>query len=296
MNKKLKKIVKITGFTLLVLIAAAFLIPLLFKKQITELVKKEINNNLIAKVDFKDVSLSLFRHFPKISILLEDLSVVGTNEFDSDTLLSAKTLDASVNLISAIRGKNIKVYGVYVQSPRIHALINKEGKANWDIAKKSTDSSGKADNSPSEFKMNLQQYHISDGYVYYKDESIDLSAEISGLEHEGSGDFTEDVFTLSTKTKAASTDFMYAAVPYLVNAQTDIDGDIQIDNTNSTYSFKTEAITVNKLKLNADGFFRFVIVYLPDNTANRFSRLVNDNFIPCVKPSSILSILSRDSL
>ena len=85
MNKKLKKIGKITGFTLLVLIAAAFLIPLLFKKQITELVKKEINNNLIAKVDFKDVSLSLFRHFPKISILLEDLSVVGTNEFDSDT-------------------------------------------------------------------------------------------------------------------------------------------------------------------------------------------------------------------
>ena len=48
MNKKLKKIGKITGFTLLVLIAAAFLIPLLFKKQITELVKKEINNNLIA--------------------------------------------------------------------------------------------------------------------------------------------------------------------------------------------------------------------------------------------------------
>ena len=258
MNKKLKKIVKITGFTLLVLIAAAFLIPLLFKKQITELVKKEINNNLIAKVDFKDVSLSLFRHFPKISILLEDLSVVGTNEFDSDTLLSAKTLDASVNLISAIRGKNIKVYGVYVQSPRIHALINKEGKANWDIAKESTDSSGKADNSPSEFKMNLQQYEISDGYVYYKDESIDLSAEISGLEHKGSGDFTEDVFTLSTKTKATSTDFTYAAVPYLVNAQTDIDGDIQIDNTNSKYSFKTEAITVNKLKLNADGFFRFV--------------------------------------
>jgi anionic cell wall polymer biosynthesis LytR-Cps2A-Psr (LCP) family protein len=57
--KILKKILKITGITLLVLIAAAFLIPIIFKKQITSLVKKEINKSLTAVVDFKDVSLSL---------------------------------------------------------------------------------------------------------------------------------------------------------------------------------------------------------------------------------------------
>ncbi len=258
MKKKLKKIGKITGISLLVLIAAAFLIPILFKKQITELVRKEINKSLTATVDFKEVSLSLFRHFPKVSIALEDLSVVGTNEFANDTLLSAATLDASVNLVSVIKGKDIKVYGVYVQSPRIHALVTKEGKANWDITKESTDTTGTADNSPSEFKMNLKHYEISDGYIYYKDESSDMVAELTGLDHEGSGDFTEDVFTLSTKTKTASTDFIYAAVPYLANAQTAIDADIQIDNTNSKYRFKTDAIQVNNLKLNADGFFQLV--------------------------------------
>ena len=134
MKKILKKTAKITGIILLVLIAAAFLIPVLFKKQITALVKKEINKTLTAKVDFKDVSLSLFRHFPKISISLKDLSVVGTNEFANDTLIAAESLDASVHLLSAIKGKDIKVYGVYVQSPRIHALVNKEGKVNWYIA------------------------------------------------------------------------------------------------------------------------------------------------------------------
>ena len=258
MKKKLKKIGKITGITLLVLIAAAFLIPVLFKKQITELVKKEINKSLNAKVDFKDVSLSLFRHFPKVSISLEDLSVVGINDFAKDTLLSAVTLDASVNLISAIKGKDIKVYGVYAESPRIHALVTKEGKANWDIAKESTDTAGSTGNAPSEFKMNLQHYEISNGYVYYKDESGDMSAEIAGLDHEGSGDFTEDVFTLSTKTRATSADFTYAAVPYLTNARTDIDADIRVDNSSSKYSFKTDAITVNNLKLNADGFFQLL--------------------------------------
>ncbi|MBO9660390.1 MAG: hypothetical protein J7527_16330, partial [Chitinophagaceae bacterium] len=93
MKRIIRKVLKITGIVLLVLIAAAFIIPIVFKKQITNLVKKEINNNLTASVDFKDVSISLFRHFPKVSIGLESLSVVGTNEFAGDTLVSAENID-----------------------------------------------------------------------------------------------------------------------------------------------------------------------------------------------------------
>src|SRR5258705_5322119 len=131
----LKKILKITGITLLDLIVLAFLIPVLFKKQITNLVKSEINKSLNAKVDFKEVSLSFFRHFPKISISINALSVVGVDEFATDTLISTNTLDASVNLFSLVKGKNIEVYGIYLKSPRIHALVNKDGRANWDITK-----------------------------------------------------------------------------------------------------------------------------------------------------------------
>jgi hypothetical protein len=258
MNKIARKTLKITGITLLVLILLAFLIPIIFKKQITALVKKEINSNLVAKVDFKDVSLSLFRHFPRISIKLEELTVIGTNEFAKDTLLSTASLDASANLISAIKGENIKVYAVYLNSPRIHALVNKDGKANWDIAKASSDTSSAIDTSSSEFKMNLEHYEITDGYIYYNDQTANMSAEISGLDHEGSGDFTQDVFTLSTKTNAENASFFYEAIPYLINAKTDIETDIEIDNKSGKYSFRTDDISLNNLKLNAEGFFQLV--------------------------------------
>ena len=243
---------------MLALIVAAFLIPVLFKKQITSLVKKEINKTLVAKVDFKDVSLSLFRHFPKISISLDELTVVGTNEFAKDTLIAAKTLDASVNLISAIKGKDIKIYGVFLESPRIHALMNKDGKANWDIARPDNDTTGLTDSSPSEFKMNLQQYEIKNGYLYYNDETAGISSEISNFDHEGSGDFTADIFTLKTKTKADNAGFIYTSIPYLNNANAEIDAEVQIDNTNSKYTFKTESIKLNNLNLNAEGFFQLV--------------------------------------
>ncbi|MEP7252239.1 MAG: AsmA-like C-terminal region-containing protein [Ginsengibacter sp.] len=254
MNKLLKKILKITGIVLVILIAAAFLIPVLFKKQITTLVKKEINKSLTAKVDFKDVSLSLFRHFPKISIALKDLSVEGTGEFAKDTLLSAGTFDASVNLMSAIRGKDIKIYGVFLESPRIHALVNQQGQANWNITKENNVAA--ADTTTSAFKMNLEKYSISNGYIYYNDETSNMSAEISGLNHEGSGDFTEDLFMLSTKTKANAASFTYESIPYLVNAETGIEAVISIDTKTSKYTFSTDDIKVNNLKLNAAGFFQ----------------------------------------
>lgn len=257
--KILKKTLKITGITLFVLIALAFLVPVLFKKQITNLVKKEINNSLTAHVDFNDVNISIFRHFPKISIALEGLSVVGTNEFEKDTLLSAKNFDASADLFSVIKGDNIKVHGIYLESPRIHALVNKEGKANWDIAKPDTSTAASGtDTATSAFKMTLDKYEIKDGYVYYKDETGDMSAEIIGLNHIGSGDFNNDIFTLSTSTKADAASFTYASIPYLANTLADIDADIEINNTTGTYTFKTDDITLNNLKLSADGFFQLV--------------------------------------
>ena len=252
----MKKALKITAFVLIILMAVAFAIPILFKKQIAELVKKEINKSLTAKVDFSDVSLSLFRHFPKVSISLEDLSVIGTNEFAKDTLISASSVDASVNLISVIKGKDIKVSGVFLQSPRIHALVNKEGKANWDIAKEDTAATTTSDTSASAFKMTLKKYEIKDGYIFYKDESSDMSAEISGLNHEGSGDFTDEEFTLSTSTKADAVNFIYAGVPYLTNTKTSIGADIKIDNKTNTYTFKTDDIALNNLKVSADGSFQ----------------------------------------
>ena len=252
----MKKILKYTGIILLVFILLLFFIPIIFKSKIVTLVKKEINKNIEATVNFSDVSLSVFRHFPKLSIALENISVIGVNEFKGDTLLSAPAVDASVNIISVIKGKDMKIYGVYLQSPRIHALVNKEGKANWDIAKKDTTPSTPGE--PSTFKLNLEKYEIKDGYVFYNDDEAGMSAEITGLDHEGSGNFTQDIFTLSTKTKTQKASFIYANIPYLANTKTDIDADLEIDNKISKYTFKNADIVVNDLKLVADGFMQLI--------------------------------------
>ncbi len=251
-----KKFLKYTGITLLVLLIAAILVPFVFKGKIVAIVKKEINRNINAKVDFKDVDISLLRHFPKLSVGLENLQVVGINEFSEDTLLSVKQFDISLNLMSAIKDTDMKIYGISLDEPRIHAIVNKDGKANWDIVK--PDSSAKTTAESKPFKMELERYSISNGYVSYVDKQGDMSSTITHLTHEGSGNFTSELFTLKTKTTADEVSFVYGGIPYFNKVKTSIDADIQVDAKNSKYSFSTEKVKLNELQLNTQGFFQLV--------------------------------------
>ncbi|MHA4846845.1 hypothetical protein ACX0G7_21945 [Flavitalea antarctica] len=252
-----KKILKITGIALLVLVLLAIAIPYFFKDKIVAIAKTEINKNVNARVDFTDVDISFFRRFPRVAVALENLQVIGLDEFSKDTLISSKNIDVAVNLMSVISGNNMKIYSITVNQPRIRALVTKDGKANYDIAKPDTSTTS----SPSEekpFNLELKNYEIKNGYVYYNDLSSGMNAELVNLNHEGSGDFNADLFTLVTDTKADEVSFSYGGVPYLYRSKTSIDAAIEVDNKTNKYTFNTEKIQVNDMKLAAGGFFQLV--------------------------------------
>lgn len=252
----MKKFLKITGITVLILLIVLFTLPYLFKGKIITLVKREINNTVNAKVDFRDIDISLIRRFPRVSVAIEELKVVGNDRFASDTLISANSIEAALNLMSVIRGDKMTIYSVAINDPRIHAIVAKDGAVNWDIMK--PDTSAAATKASEPFNMELKNYAIHNGYVSYVDSAGGMNALIHGLQHEGSGDFTADRFTLSTRTDADAVNFTMGAIPYLVNTKTSIDADIEVDNTSSKYSFKTEEIALNELKIATEGFFQLV--------------------------------------
>lgn len=254
----LKKILKFVGIFLLVLVIAAIAIPYFFKGKIMSLVKTELNKQLVADVDFKDVDISLIRHFPRLAVALEDLSVVNRAPFAGDTLFAVKKIDLALNLMSVIKGDKMDIYNVAVISPRIHAIINKQGQANWEITKPDTAQTTPADTASAKFALDLQQYSIEDATIRYDDEQGDMGMLIEGLDHQGKGDFTQDLFTLQTKTQAEGVTFRYGPIPYLLRTKTTMDADIQVDNKTSTYTFQQGKATLNNLELAFQGFFKLV--------------------------------------
>lgn len=254
----LKKILKITGISLLVLAVLLFTLPFIFKGKIIRIVKTQINKNINAKVDFTDVSVSFFRHFPRVSASIDNMSIVGLAPFRGDTLLSTKEADLALNLWSVIKGDEMQIHSVTIKQPRIFALVNKEGQANWDIMKPDTTTAAVTDTAEGSFRMQLQRYAIEDGYIVYRDDQGGMSAVADHLNHEGGGDFTSDLFTLRTKTKADAVTFTYGGIPYLLNTKASIDADIEVEAAKMLFRFKTEDILINDLKLQTEGSFQLV--------------------------------------
>src|SRR5688572_2978099 len=172
-----KKILRISGIVILVVVVALFTLPFLFKGKIITLVKSEINKSLNATTNFDDVDISFFRRFPRVSIQIENLTIAGKDQFAGDTLLQAEKIDASVHLWSIVKGNNMKVYAVNFYEPVIHAIVKKDGSANWDIVKPDTLT---ATGTSKPFQLELQGYSINNGFVSYDDSRMDMAATVYG--------------------------------------------------------------------------------------------------------------------
>ncbi len=277
MKKTIKWIAIIIGVLFLFLLIA----PFLFKDKIVGKIKEEANKNLNAKFNFGDFDLSLIRSFPNLSMNLQELSIINLAPFEGDTLIYAKTLGLTIDIMSVISGSEIKINSVSVESPVMNFLVNKELKANWDIAKPSAGTDEKP-GEPSAFKATLKKYSLSNGRIVYNDESMPFLLRLTGVNHTGKGDFTQDLFTLITKTEVEKADLAYGGVYYISKSAADIDAAIDMDMKNFKFTFKENKILLNELQLGVDGW-----VAMPDTNIDmdlKFNAAKSDfrNFISIV--------------
>jgi len=88
----MKRFFKVITIVIVFVLAFILILPLFFKAEIVEIVKHELNKQVNAKVDFADADLSLIRHFPDFTLDLNQLSIIGTDAFEDDTLLNLEAL------------------------------------------------------------------------------------------------------------------------------------------------------------------------------------------------------------
>lgn len=249
----MKKAFKIIGIVFLLLIVGLIAAPFLFKDKLIAIVKEEANKNLNAKVDFGAFDLTIIKSFPNFTFSIDKVSVIGINEFDKDTLVSLGNLELKMDLMSVIKGDHIKIQSIILNTPRIHALVLKDGKANWDITKPSNDTTSAAEE-PSKFQLSLKKFAINNGYLLYDDQQGNMRAEMAGLDHELEGDFTQDNFLMNTITKIASLDLTEGGVRYFKHVNTEIKADLEMDMKASKYTFKENEFRLNALVFGLDGY------------------------------------------
>src|SRR6185437_3429967 len=124
----------VLGLVALVLVLLLVL-PLLFRDKIAQRAKVEVNRSVNARVDWRDAGLSFFRHFPNLTLRLDDLTVANTGKFQGDTLAAVRHLGVVLSLPSvvgyALSGKPIVVRGIELDQPNLNLIALEDGTANW---------------------------------------------------------------------------------------------------------------------------------------------------------------------
>ncbi|MDD4971160.1 MAG: AsmA-like C-terminal region-containing protein [Paludibacter sp.] len=289
MNTKVKKGLIIGLSVIGVLFAALLILPYAFKDKIMKLAKEQVNNKLLAKVDFEDFSLSFIRHFPNATVRVENMRIVGVGEFAKDTLISCEKLDLVLNLKSLFSDKGYEIKKLQFSNSHILAHVLPNGKANWSIMKQDT-TLQKPDTTKSSFNLKLKDFEIKNADIVYWDEQGKMKAELKNLNHTTSGDLTADSSLLVTKTSVGKINFVMDGVKYLSDADAELNADINANMNQMIFTFSKNSSRINAipfslvgwvkmldtgydtdLKLNADKVdFKAILSMIPAIYANSF--------------------------
>lgn len=251
----MKKILKVTGITLVCIIFLLISLPFLFKDKLIKRAKDEANNNLNTKVDFGNFDLSIISSFPDFRFSIDNVSVVGVGEFEKDTLAYIKNLRTNVNMMSLIKGDQIKIKDIIINEPHINAMVMHSGKANWDITKPSIDTTKHvADISKTKFKLSLKNFEIKKAQITYNDMKGNMSAAIHDFDFKLAGDFTQDNFVMNILAEIQKMDFSMGGIAYAKNMHIKLKTDLDADMPNMKFTFKENEININELALGIEGF------------------------------------------
>ncbi|MBX2929926.1 MAG: hypothetical protein KF852_18980 [Saprospiraceae bacterium] len=290
-----KRLLLFAAILVVLVLGAAAAVPFLFKDKILAAVKEEINNSLTAQVDFQSVSLSLFRHFPNVTVGLKNYSVVGTGVFEGISLAKGELAEVEVDLSSFWgEDKPLLINSVHLRKPKVKVYVLEDGRANYNILKEEFlegDTTETGEPIPTEvtpFEINLEAYSISGGNIIYQDATSDLYVEITGLDHRGAGNFTQDVYDLVTDTKIQALSVRYGSIPYLKEARTDLKATFNVEAQTSKYTLKDNNLRINDMELTADGFVQLfenddigmdLVVKAPENDFKDLLSLIPNAYI-----------------
>ncbi len=247
----MKKILIGVGIFVFTLFALGLILPFFFKDKVMDIVKETANKELNAKMDFSDVSLSLFRDFPNLSVRLTNLSVIGIDRFDKIPLFTSDHIDVGVSFWDVVSGSDrMPIQSFYLDKPYIQAIVLEDSTTNYDITKPSDPKE------PSKLTIELKDFRITDGTILYDDRLGNIKAELKGLNHKGKGDLGSNITDLITTTSIDSMSVNSGGIQYFKNNHLDAKVDVKADFINQKFTLKENEVVINELLLKADGWLQ----------------------------------------
>ncbi|UZT98450.1 membrane assembly protein AsmA [Chryseobacterium fluminis] len=251
-KKIILKILKWTGISLASILFLMFIIPILFPGTISKQVKIFANQHLAAKLDYKKTRLTFFRHFPSLTVSVDDLLLHGSKPFQNDTLLMAKEVAVGINLKNLIFNREVKIDEIYVTDASANIFVNSRGMANYNVYV-SKPSKKPQDTTEAGASIKLDLIKFRNFHIRYNDHAARVLVDAKGLNYTGKGGLSEDIFDLETDLDIDKLDFSLNRIYYAKEKKLHADLITRINTNALTFVLRKNELRINDLPLKFNG-------------------------------------------
>ena len=263
---KFKKLVKRTLITLLslfilFLLAVTITINFIFTpEKITPMVTDLLNENLNAKVSCESMELTFFSTFPHFGVKLKNGSVtsIPATGKKNDTLAQFALCKASFDASRLWRKHDLVINKLLLTEPKIRAIIQENGKANWNIVKPSKPDTVTAKDSTS-FKINsihIKKFDVENAKINYRDYVTKVRAKVDSLNISLKASNTDDKLVLSTDASGRRISYSQDGYRFMRRLKADFNTDIYYDKKNHRVDFSKSSLKLNDIDFVTEGHFR----------------------------------------
>jgi AsmA protein len=250
-----RKILLIVLLTFLLIVIFILFIPSLFKSQVSEILKKEINQNISGTVTFSDSDVNLWRHFPQFTVTLEDFVLAGKNEFKGDTLVSMKEFHLVFGSFQLLFKNEFEIKELKLYDPAIHVIVLKNGRANYNIFGNDSISS-ESENSKG-VSTDIESFTIENGKFRYQDRDLQINSSGEGVSIDGTGMLAGNNFEMNLKGEISNFNADKQKENYIRNKKISLDLDGVYNLAEQSMLFTDTWINVNHLEMALNGKYAY---------------------------------------
>lgn len=249
---KVYKILKGAGITVGGMALVLYLSPFLFKGTIDNGIKDVAKNYVKTEVEFKKLDISFFKHFPKLTVTLEDSSIKGTPPYGNTNLIDAKEIALGVD-IKSLFGDKIIFNELYIDQANIQIQVDSLGRNNYDIMIPSQEMEN---DEQTDVGLVLNDIKISNSNFQYADLATKVNLNLKNFDYDGFIDFKDNILRLDANTDIKDAFFVYDKETFIKHLTLKGKVNSTIDLNTFTFDFIDNQLELGHFPFTLKGKFQ----------------------------------------
>lgn len=291
MNKIIKIILKVF-LILAVLFLAGYVTLVIYinvhKEEILKKVSDKIENEINGKVEIGDISLSFFRNFPKISVLLSNVEITDLQYNNHQKpFFKGREVFVQINIPELLK-KNFSMKKINIDHAQFNIYTDSTGYTNAYLFKLKVDS---LKSEPLEVKENipLKKVVLKDVGILIDDQEKDKMYDLYARRLAVDIDNSDTSLQLSVKAHMLINKLVFSAGGRDILKNQKVDGNFELLYDKQLQLLHTDSM---ELKIGQQPFNLNFTVDM-NSPAPKFQLKINKGSIPFVDVRSLLGIRSK---